>query len=369
MPAPRRSRRRRSSKEEDERFAQAQRALDNAIAGGYNQHQGRPGEVMPYRPGSILAFLNPRQDQMDALARWAAADSLTRGSAPSVDPKEPPGKLVDGSTGSDGVLYVDDLSGITEMQQLKGKRFCYADQKSTTGYVFPRAALRKVGIDLVLVIDTSDSMQSVLEDVKREVRAFIGDLQQMVPASRVAVVAYRDKGDEYVTKWVDFSFHTAKVQNFVAGLRADGGGDYPEAVKAAVQAAVRELSWRKTARRILIVIGGSPPHAADVPELLQLVRTFREKNGAVGAIDVTDRLHVEYEHADWVAHGSQGEFKATGTPAFYREVSEAFVDVARQGGGEMLRLGENKALLREVMALTFGTRWRVEMARFMDRLQ
>jgi hypothetical protein len=229
--------------------------------------------------------------------------------------------------------------------------------------------LRKVGIDLVLVIDTTDSMQSVLEDVKREVRAFIGDLQQMVPASRVAVVAYRDKGDEYVTKWVDFSFHTEKVQNFVAGLRCDGGGDYPEAVKAGVQAAVRELSWRKTARRILIVVGGSPPHKEDIPELTQLVRTFKEKNGAVGAIDVTDRLHVEYEHADWVAHGSKGEFHPSPTPEFYREVRDSLGDMAHQGGGEIVSLGENKALLREVMALTFGTRWRVEMAKYMDRLQ
>ncbi|HEY2388167.1 MAG TPA: vWA domain-containing protein [Candidatus Binatia bacterium] len=229
--------------------------------------------------------------------------------------------------------------------------------------------LRKVGIDLVLVIDTTDSMQSVLEDVKREVRTFIGDLQQMVPASRVAVVAYRDKGDEYVTKWVDFSFHTDKVQNFVAALHADGGGDYPEAVKQGIQAATRELSWRKTARRMLILIGGSPPHKEDVPELMELVRKFREQNGAVGAIDVTDRLHVEYERADWVAHGSVGEFKASATPAFYHEVTDSFSEIARAGGGEELRLGENKALLREVMALTFGTRWRVEMARYMDKLQ
>jgi hypothetical protein len=229
--------------------------------------------------------------------------------------------------------------------------------------------LRKVGIDLAIVIDTTNSMQSVLDEVKGEVRSFIGNLQQMVPASRVAVVAYRDKGDEYVTKWVDFSFHTEKVQSFVAGLRADGGGDYPEAVKQGIESAVDELSWRKTSRRILILIGGSPPHKEDVPELERLVRAFREKNGAVGAIDVTNRLHQEYERADWIAHGSQGEFKPSSRPGFYDETSGAYVDIARQGGGEMLSLGENKALLREVMALTFGTRWRVEMARFMDRLQ
>ena len=229
--------------------------------------------------------------------------------------------------------------------------------------------LRKVGIDLVLVIDTTNSMQSVLDEVKEDVRSFIGNLQQMVPASRVAVVAYRDKGDEYVTKWVEFSFHTDKVQKFVAGLRADGGGDYAEAVKEAIEVAIGELSWRKTARRILILIGGSPPHKETVPELQRLVRGFREKNGAIGAIDVTDRLHQEYERADWLAHGAQGVFKMSATPAFYRETADAYVDIARQGGGEMLVLGEKKALLREVMMLTFGTRWRVEMARFMDRLQ
>ena len=34
-----------------------------------------------------------------------------------------------------------------------------------------------------------------------------------------------------------------------------------------------------------------------------------------------------------------------------------------------IRAIEEKMLLRQVMVLTFGTRWRVEMARFMDRLQ
>ncbi len=108
--------------------------------------------------------------------------------------------------------------------------------------------LRKVGLDLVLVIDTTESMQFVIDDVKKQVRSFIGNLQEMVPTSRVAVVAYRDKGDEYVTKWVDFSFKTDKVQNFVANLRSDGGGDYPEAVHEGVEAAMNELTWRKSAR-------------------------------------------------------------------------------------------------------------------------
>ena len=191
----------------------------------------------------------------------------------------------------------------------------------------------------------------------------------MVPASRVAVVAYRDKGDEYVTKWVDFSFKTEKVQSFVANLRSDGGGDYPEAVYEAVDAAMTELSWRKTSRRIMIIIGSSPPHAETMPALLKLVRDLKEKNGAIGAIDVTKRLHDEYERADWVAHGSVGEFKPTPMPGFYKEVSDTYSVITGQGGGELMALGEDKSLLRQVMILTFGTRWRVEMAKYMGKLQ
>lgn len=230
-------------------------------------------------------------------------------------------------------------------------------------------SLRKVGVDLVLLIDTTNSMQSIIDDVKNQVRSFVANLQQMVPASRVAVVAYRDKGDEYVTKWVDFSFKTDKVQNFVANLRADGGGDYPEAVYEAVDAAMTELSWRKTARRIMIIIGSSPPHPQSMPALLKVVRDLKEKNGAIGAIDVTKRLHDEYERADWVAHGSQGEFKPSPMPGFYQEVSDTYRVITSQGGGELMALGEDKSLLRQVMVLTFGTRWRVEMAKYMGKLE
>jgi len=84
----------------EEAYWTAQRAaLAAAIEGGYVQKQGRPGEYLPYRVGSRLAFLNPRKDQMDALARWAAVSGvarLFRGSPPSVNPLDPPGTLING---------------------------------------------------------------------------------------------------------------------------------------------------------------------------------------------------------------------------------------------------------------------------------
>ncbi len=56
-------------------------------------------------------------------------------------------KLVQGSSGNDSILYVGESSTITQIAELKGKRLCFPDRKSTTGYLFPRLALRRAGLD------------------------------------------------------------------------------------------------------------------------------------------------------------------------------------------------------------------------------
>ncbi len=56
-------------------------------------------------------------------------------------------KLVDGSSGSDGVLLVREDSSAQSVLDLKGKTFCWPDRKSTTGYILPRARLREAGLD------------------------------------------------------------------------------------------------------------------------------------------------------------------------------------------------------------------------------
>jgi serine/threonine-protein kinase len=56
-------------------------------------------------------------------------------------------KLVEGSAGNDSVLYVNESSGVTTIAELKGKRLCFPDAKSATGYLFPRLALKRAGVD------------------------------------------------------------------------------------------------------------------------------------------------------------------------------------------------------------------------------
>ncbi|MEW5852558.1 MAG: serine/threonine-protein kinase [Myxococcota bacterium] len=56
-------------------------------------------------------------------------------------------KLFEGSTGTDGVMLVPEDSPASSLKDLKGKRFCYTDRNSTSGYVLPRGKLRQEGLD------------------------------------------------------------------------------------------------------------------------------------------------------------------------------------------------------------------------------
>jgi len=228
--------------------------------------------------------------------------------------------------------------------------------------------LRKVGLDVALVIDTTDSMQFVIDDVREKLSQLVGTLQRMVPTSRVGIVVYRDKGDDYVTKWSDLSFHTQKLQDFLSHITADGGGDWEEAVKEALDTAVHELKWRKQSKKIIILVGGSPPHPWDVDDVRRIVRDFHRDGGYISTIDVTQRQHEEFDRQMWRSLHGKEPYQPSPMPEFYKQVSQSFGEIAHDGGGELISLDENKALIREVLALTFGSRWKVEMAKYVKEL-
>ncbi len=224
--------------------------------------------------------------------------------------------------------------------------------------------LRKTGLDVAIVIDATNSMQDVIDDIKAKASALVGDIQRLVPIARVGVVAFRDKGDEFLVRWSDLSFHARKTQAFLDGLKAAGGGDYEEAVREGLEAAMDDLSWRKRAKRVIIVVGGSPPHRHDIEAIKALAREFRGDGGVISTIDVTRRLHEEYQRKlSLFLHG-----KATAgsgeMPDFYNQVRDDYRMIADIGGGELASLGTSNALTEQILFFAFGSRWRKEIERY-----
>lgn len=132
--------------------------------------------------------------------------------------------------------------------------------------------------DLLLVVDATGSMGDEMEYLKRELASIMASLQERHPGvdARIGLIVYRDVGDDYVVR--DFPF-TSDVDQLVRQLsrqRADGGGDYPEAVDQALERALA-YPWREDAVRSLVLVADAPPHDDRVAATWAQVLRARER--------------------------------------------------------------------------------------------
>ena len=128
----------------------------------------------------------------------------------------------------------------------------------------PKTGAERPYLDLAFCIDTTGSMGGEIEMVKKKTKDLVAKLASGKPAPivRVGLVAYRDRGDDYVTKVFPFSDDIDKVVKDITALNAAGGGDTPEAVNQGLHAALNDLEWSKNkkASKLLFLIGDAGPH-------------------------------------------------------------------------------------------------------------
>src|SRR5262249_26347279 len=76
------------------------------------------------------------------------------------------------------------------------------------------------------------------------------------------LVAYRDRGDAYITKIIDLTDDLDAIHGKLREFQAQGGGDGPESVNQALDDAVNKIKWSddKKTLRILFLVGDAPPH-------------------------------------------------------------------------------------------------------------
>jgi hypothetical protein len=127
----------------------------------------------------------------------------------------------------------------------------------------PSVAAKAPRVEVTFVLDTTGSMGGLIEGAKRRIWSIarrIGEGRPR-PDLRIALVGYRDKGDEYVTRVHDLSGDMDEVYARLSAFRAEGGGDFPEHVSAALSDAVHRVSWSQdSALRLIFLVGDAPPH-------------------------------------------------------------------------------------------------------------
>jgi hypothetical protein len=118
-------------------------------------------------------------------------------------------------------------------------------------------------IELSFIVDATGSMGDELEFLKNDLQDVISRVQTENQDSQILTssVFYRDHGDDYVVKHSDFTSNTDTTLQFIEEQFADGGGDFPEAVDAAISKSINTLQWSSNAKtKIAFLLLDAPPH-------------------------------------------------------------------------------------------------------------
>ncbi len=134
------------------------------------------------------------------------------------------------------------------------------------------AEIERPRMEVVFVLDTTGSMGGLIAGAQEKIWAIANKLKSATPTPEIhfGLVAYRDRGDDYVTRVHELDTDIDRVHQQLFGFHANGGGDGPESVNEALHVALTQMEWSADAEvlRLVFLVGDAPPHmdySDDVP--------------------------------------------------------------------------------------------------------
>ena len=184
---------------------------------------------------------------------------------------------------------------------------------SPVAHLQPVFAIERPKVEVVFVLDTTSSMSGLIDAAKEKIWSIASSMASAQPAPDIhmGLVAFRDRGDAYITKVVDLSQDLDSMYATLIDLRAEGSGDGPESVNQALHDAVHSISWSQdpNSYKVIFLVGDAPPHMDyqnDVrfPETLSLAG---QKGIVVNTVQCGQ--HVETQRIwEMIASNANGQY-------------------------------------------------------------
>src|SRR5262245_51352614 len=213
----------------------------------------------------------------------------------------------------------------------------------------PKPATTKARVEVVFCLDTTGSMGGLIEGAKAKIWSICNQIAggKPTPDLKVGLVAYRDRGDEYVTKVFDLSDDLDAIHGHLKKFVAAGGGDGPESVNAALFDAVNKIKWSadKKTLRIIFLVGDAPPHMdyADDVKYPDTCKKAVEKGLIINAIQCGGDRECTRVWKD-VAAKSEGSYaaipQAGGVVAIDTPYDKELAQINKELAGTTLAYGD-----------------------------
>lgn len=121
--------------------------------------------------------------------------------------------------------------------------------------------------DMVIAFDTTGSMYSYLDAVKRHVKSLIPELLNANPKMRIGIVAFGDYCDMESAKKFGNAYQVIGLTNdanalinFVDTAKGTSGGDSDEFYELVIKKITEESDWREDAVKTVLLIADYTPH-------------------------------------------------------------------------------------------------------------
>jgi Mg-chelatase subunit ChlD len=200
----------------------------------------------------------------------------------------------------------------------------------------------KPQIEVCFVLDTTGSMGGLIEGAKQKIWSIANEViaAKPTPSVKFALIGYRDRGDEYVTRVTPLTEDLDAIYADLRKFQAAGGGDQPESVSQALDEAVRTIAWSsdRSVLKIIYLVGDAPPHTdyADGPDYRAVCAEAAKRDLIIntvqcGSIAATRDYWTEIarrSEGQYVALAQSGNMVAIATP-YDKALAELNVEIGR----------------------------------------
>src|SRR5688500_10943470 len=117
-------------------------------------------------------------------------------------------------------------------------------------------------------------MTPVLEWLQRDLAKMMQAFGTVALEPRIGITFYRDRHDRFVAMTKPLTGRIPDLLKVLSQMRAEGGGDIPEAVLDGLEDCLKKNPWTQQpkARKIIVLIGDAPPKEGTERECEELAK-------------------------------------------------------------------------------------------------
>ncbi len=155
------------------------------------------------------------------------------------------------------------LTNFTEIATLSSGYSIIKNREDSNEYIFEERLLENLKksdrADFIFIIDTTASMKEEIPVFKKSFKKMINNINREIENIRVGFIFFRDYGDKYLTKIVDFESDVDEIVSKIVDIEAAGGSDIPEAIYEAI-CEIKNFNFEAN-DRYAFLIGDAPAHS------------------------------------------------------------------------------------------------------------